>query len=439
MAYLTGKYGSVQRILPTEYDENGLPVWGERNNTDPIEQLRGYIWTPDSYSKQWTLKARPTPDGLAPASSLSYSNTVSAVRSWKLENQAQTQTYAASNTRGFNAKFAGVRSASGSFNGIGGFPPLNPGNRFLFRGFIGPESGSNLYQPDGVDPFGAGLDPGIIYADISGYVYQVAAIVTSVGITINYGSFAPIEWSVSFTSDWQQAGDELLALGIPTESLKDALGFFDQTDPPCNEALPSTKCMLSIAADKETAQLHPLSVCLESANLTFNTTTNSTTNSCSARAGGWQTSTVGTTDVQLQTTIHGSNYAVFHTPEVLAAAEAAIPTDGIRTRSRLHYPGIDRYVRIYIGNNDICSRNGAWEFNKMFVGSYTNLNVDISGGGIVSFATTMEFNAFPRDEETGACEKGYIKYRLPSNTRAAGDSVDWGPTDWETFVDLTES
>ncbi len=435
MAYITGKFGSVQRILPSEYDENGLPVWSERNNSETNEQLRGYVWTPDIYSKRWDIKARPTADGLS-SNLATFSNTVSAVKSWKMENQTQTQSYAASNTRGFNAKFAGVRSATGSFNGIGGFPPLNPGNRFLFRGYVGPESGSNIYQPQADDPFGLGLTANNTYADTSGYIYQVASVVTSVAITINYGTFAPIEWTINYQSDWQQAGDELLAFGVPTAALKDALGFFDQTDPPGNEALPSTKCMLSIASDKATAKVSPLSICLESANLTFNTQTNQVTNSCSARAGGWQTSTVGTTDVQLQTQIHGSNYAVFHTPEVIVAAEAALTTDGIRTRSRLHHPGIDRYVRLYIGNNDVCSRNGAWEFNKMFIGSFTGLNVDIAGGGIVSFGTTMEFNAFPRDE-SGSCEKGYIKYRLPNASRAASVDVDWGDTDWETFVDLT--
>jgi len=386
----------------------------------------GYVWSLDDMSNRWTKKARPTETGLVLATSHAaygdYSNTVSAIKSWKFENNVTLQSYAASNTRGFNAKYAGTRAATGSFDGIGGFPPLNPGDRFLFRGFVGPESGSSVIRIDDTD-----------YADISGFVYQIAAIVTSVGINMNYGTFAPIEWSINWQSDWQQNGEELLTLGIPQEdthlltNLQKAFGFYDHTDPPCGEAVPSTKCMLVVGEDESA---DPLSVCLESANLTFNTQTTASPNSCSAGAGGWQSSVIGTTDVQLATTIHGSNYAVFHSEATRAAAEtsAAALRGNIRARSRLHYPGIDRYVRIYIGNNDDCHKNGGWEFNKLTIGSYAGLNVDVQSGAIVSFNTTMEFNAFPRLPD-GSCEKGYINYRFPDQNRTA--DIDWIP-----FVDL---
>jgi len=424
--YISGKFGNVQRILPSSYND-GIAVWDEMGGD-------GYVWSLLPASNNWYEKARPTANGLAKllTQDPAYSNTVSALKSWKMENNVNTQQYAASNTRGYNAKYAGTRNATGTFDGIGGFPPLNPGDRFLFRGFVGPESGSNIVPLDGKE-----------YADISGYVYQIAAVVTSVGININYGTFAPIEWSIGWQSDWQQNGEELLVLGIPhiaTESdplslnnLKKCWGFYDYTNPPCGEAVPSTKCMLAVCDDDGlvkngntvTSVTNVLQVCLESANLTFNTQTNPVTNSCSAAAGGWQMAIVGTTEAQIAATIHGSNYAVFHSEEERRLKEPVTGvgnTGNIKERSRLHYPGIDRFVRIYIGNSDNCAENGYWEFYKMFIGSYTGLNVDAQSGAIVSFSTNFDFNAFPRKD--GMAQRGFINYKFPGASETPVPFVD---------------
>lgn len=97
-------------------------------------------------STRWHIRAYPTADGYQMATTdddyATYSDTVSTVQDWSLDNNVETNSFVASNTGTYNVKSAGKRSASGKFTGIGAFPPLNPGNRFLFRGFLGPESRS---------------------------------------------------------------------------------------------------------------------------------------------------------------------------------------------------------------------------------------------------------------------------------------------------------
>ena len=445
MANLTGKYGSVQRILrkrgkqPSGVGIN-LSLWEDLEVIQDSSNNLTYTFIPlttahGSSPTRWGIRARPTIDGYLPAIlGADYSNTVSAVQNWSLDNNTETQSYVVSNTNSYNAKYAGKRSCSGKFAGIGAFPPLNPGDRFLFRGFIGPENGSDRNKDNTLN--------------YKGYVYQIAAVVTSIGVNINYGTFAPIQWNVNWASDWQASGDELLAFGIPVESR----GFYDLTDPPCGEDIPSTTCTMRLGKTRRTALGDsPIQVCLESANLTFNTGTTPVTNSCSARSGGWQTSVIGSTDVQLQTQVHGSHYDIFNKVR-------EEDKDDLRLRSQYHYPGVDRYVRIYVGSNDYCIRNGAWEFNKMFIGSYTAMNVDIEKGGLVSFSTTMEFNAFPKanllptadedlaENDLDACERGYIRYRLPdpdrdislipatNKTKDDGDST--ASNGWVSFLDL---
>ena len=165
---LSGRYGSVQRLLPTGVDANGRAIWSQQAGRVGND---AYTWVLDDASARWDKAAAPTLDNLQPnlLANPGYSNTVSGIQSWTLDNNTATQSYTASNTRGFNAKITGIRSCAGRIRGAGGFPPLTPGSRFLFRGFSGPESG-NLEAENG------GLD-------ISGYVYQIAALVNNVTIT----------------------------------------------------------------------------------------------------------------------------------------------------------------------------------------------------------------------------------------------------------------
>jgi len=438
MTSFSGKYGSVQRVLPRRSPINGT-VWGDIMEVDPstgeitpIEAVTGSMISPERYVN----RARPTVDGYQPlVPGADYSNTVSTVQDWSMDNGVETMSYVASNTNTFNAKHAGKRSSTGKFGGIGAFPPLNPGDRFLFRGFVGPDN--RAYR---------NFDGTFNYA---GYVYQIAAMVTSISVSINYGSFAPIRWDVNWQSDWQAPGDQLLAFGIPSDSV--GRGFYDETNVPCGEDIPSTTCMLRIGKTRNTALTGAAArICLESTNLTFNSASTPVTNSCSARSGGWQTSMPGSTDVTLAATIHAHYYNVFN---------RVTDNVGIKARSEAHYPGIDRYVRLYVGSSDECVNNGAWEFNKLFIGGFTGMNVDIGGGGLVSFSTNMEFNAFPKkyyknandpepdnplvssdttpDTDTG-CDKGYIKYRLPDPTRHTRiiTPEDKSLDEWVSFVDL---
>ena len=444
MATITGRYGAVQRLLPRRtvyaeyYVENEVdlvrhvPIYGW--DGFGYERVDGRVeatsWTHALPSMRWMNHAEIQESGREPDLTLpenaNYSNMVSTMQSWTLDVNAATQTYTASNLLGYNAKYAGVKSCSGTIKGIGAFPPIRPGDRFLFMGFVGPENANDKM-----------LINEIKYDNVNGYVYQVAALATGITININYGTFSPITWEVQWQSDYRISGDELWVVGTP----KNHRGFYDYTDVPCGEELPSQTYTMEIKFNKDDSEDRMLKACLESAAIRFTTQTNTTANSCSAAAGGWQCSTVGATDVQLTTSVHGSSFGVFSPQadtEEDVWKDGAVDADHIRRRSAKFYPGADRYMRIYLGNYFDTTGNpqknscGAWEFNKMYVGGFTGLNVDTSGGSIVSFSTTLEFNASPKtytdDGEASGCEDGFIRYRLPLASRLSD-------TDWKSFFD----
>ena len=452
MATITGRFGAVQRVLPSKqkivrpdssadieiYGWNGFKYERQPDGKD-IVIAWDVLNTGGSFPSQWTKKARMEASGLEPAIlGANYSNMVSAVQSWTLDVTAQTQTYTASNMFGFNAKYAGVKSCSGTITGIGAFPPVRPGNRFLFLGFVGPDNGQEKI-----------LENGTYQYNKLGYVYQVAAVATSISVNINYSTFAPITWSVQWQSDYKNVGDELWVVGTPCERPEDALGFVDTTDPPCGEAMASRTHTLLIKPDQGCPGDSVVTACLESANITFNTQSQTVSNSCSAAAGGWQTSTVGVTDVTLNTTIHGSSFGVFSdidcesNPEMKNGSTPELAAANIAKRSKKFYPGVDRYVEIYLGdypNSSSKAPYGVWAFNKLYVGSFTGMNVDIAGGGVVSFSTQLEFNASPKTylkdgvcvDESQGCESGFIKYRLPDKDRT-NETLGW-----ESFLDMAK-
>jgi hypothetical protein len=152
MATITGRFGAVQRLLPkrTNIIVNGgapIPIWGwngfEYERVEGKDTVISWYVLDQIASRRTDKKARIQASGREPdnaAANPEYSNMVSAVQSWGLDLTAQTQTYTASNLLGFNAKYAGAKSCSGSFQGVGAFPPVRPGDRFLFLGFTGPEN-----------------------------------------------------------------------------------------------------------------------------------------------------------------------------------------------------------------------------------------------------------------------------------------------------------
>jgi len=131
------------------------------------------------------------------------SGIVSTVTNWTLDNNININSYNASNTRGYSGKIPGIRSCSGSFAGLGGVPPVKPGQRFSFIGFTGPANG--------------------MVGSTAGTTYTVKAIVNNITINWNYGDYSPINWQVQWISDYKEAGDEL----IPGST-----GFIDTSLPP---------------------------------------------------------------------------------------------------------------------------------------------------------------------------------------------------------------
>jgi hypothetical protein len=460
MATITGRFGAVQRLLPkyTKIDMSevagavDIPIWGwngfSYKRINGKDSVVGWNVLDLLSSRNWDVKARMEESGHEPddaetahdaSGQLIYSNMVSTVQSWSLDVEAVPQTYTASNLLGYNAKYAGVKSCKGSFKGIGAFPPVRPGDRFLFLGFVGPDNGQDLRLDEATKD----------YVDNRyGFVYQIAAIATNITISVNYSTFAPITWQVQWQSDYKNVGDELWVVGTPRE----AQGFYDYTPPPCAESQASRTYTLELKPNASCIG-EGVKACLQEANITFNTQTQSVANSCSAAAGGWQSSSVGVTDCQIATTIHGSSFGVFSSmsaddPDMCVSdTNTPIGVESIMARSKKFYPGVDRYARIYLGDYETKAACGAWEFNKLYVGSFTGLNVDISGGGVVSFSTTLEFNASPKKyklDGTGStavctdtpdgCERGYIRYRLPDADRpelsGEADSV------WKSFLNL---
>lgn len=358
MAVISGRYGSVQRLLPTLIDPvTGAYTW---QTVDPaaladfgaFTEKAGPNITDDPGSSGTAHEGDPT--------------TVSSITSWSLENTVQPISYIASNTRGYQGKLEGLHSCTGQIAGLGGCPPIAPGQRFKFLGYVGPTSGK--------------LD------DKVGHVYQIAAIANSVQVQINYQMSNPITWTVGWQSDWKQSGDELM------HNPSGIAGFWDYTKPPCSTLMPSRTRALSIGDVVSADEL-----CLVDANIQFSTEVANFANSCSAVAGGWQTCTVGATNCTLNANIHGNHYGII---------------------SSTHLPGTDHNVRLYVEGGalqagETCESKAYWEFEKMFFGSFGGLNVDVTTNNPVQFSCAMEFNAYP------GCNPGYIKY----NPGGTGDAV----------------
>jgi len=462
MAVISGRYGAVQRALP-RFDSNGY-----QDKTNPWEPIAN---EPAFWEKGAELLLTwPTGVDASSQGSPIKRTMVSSMTSWSLENTINTISYQASNTRGYAGKVKGLHSATGTINGLGGLPPIAPGQRFRFFGYVGPNNsqvGSRL-----------------------GTVYRIAALANNVAINISYEGTTPISWSVGWQSDYQLDGDELVpfeATDAMDNTFNDPVvpgsppgaGFWDLTTPPCDLLMPSKNCALIISEKSPeeaggSASLldSMIRTCLQTANITFSTDIATFANSCSAAAGGWQSGVVGPTNCTIATTVHGSNFNEFLTN---------------------HLPGVDRFTRIYIGGGDIvhgtlirkeggnlntlekvigygsstdqvahdgdpilrehyaleedyreavfyaCQVQKAyWQFKKMFLGSFGGLNVDTASTAPISFTCNMEYNAFPKSAETGkegTCTYGYIQF-YPGGKFTPGSPQTWTEVDAIDFLNL---
>jgi hypothetical protein len=254
---------------------------------------------------------------------------VSTVTNWTIDNSMEIQSYTASNTSGMAAKLPGLRSANGSFAGLGGIPPILPGEEFVFEGFTG---GMNA---DG------DMDP-----EADGNIYKVRALCTQATITLNYGTFEPINWQVTFNSNYHDTGDELIVtegnfkdISIPTATVMDG----------------SHTIIFSRAGTVLTG------VCVSQATLTLTCATQQFSNSCT---GGWQAAVPGAIDATLSVTVQESTMFL--------------------------EPGDSYMTTIHTENTG----TKPWIFTNFMCGSLSGLNIDISGGGVVEYSADLEFSAF---------------------------------------------
>lgn len=411
---ISGRYGSVQRLLPFTKSDGSTGWYAFNNGSDEdvrngdYESKNGQGTQPTSSFEAASLIDRGSllleekDEANAP-----YASTVSAVTSWSLENQASAIPYTASNTRGYKGKLEGIHSASGNIAGIGAVPPIAPGQRFRFYGYVGPDNGK--------------LD------NYKGTVYRITAIANSVQIQINYQLQNPCTWTVGWQSDWKEPGDELWANRLNSES-SDLLcyGFWDYTTLDCSNLLPSSKeCLWLEGVDKP--------ICLLDANIQFNTETSQFTNSCSSSVGGWQSCVVGPTDCTVSTNIHGDNYGDLYSADSVARyydPDGSTSYNSLKTSEQMRkfWAGSNHAMRIHVGNN-----GAYWEFYKLMITGFGGLNVDTTSNNPVQFSCNMEFNAFP--QVAGSCTPGYIIY----NNGAVYDNGQYIAQDsWKNFalVDL---
>ena len=382
---ITGRYGSVQRLLQIGTNSDGTTKW---STIDP--NIRQGDWQSKDGQGSFVQEVDPATlllDSYAYGHSDDIASTVSAVTSWSLENTVAPISYIASNTRGYNGQLEGTHSATGNISGLGALPPIAPGQRFKFFGYVGPDNGA--------------LD------NYAGVVYSITAIATSVQLQINYQLTNPITWTVGWQSDWQEEGDELH--GNTSQFLidKELLfadkngsypGFWDYTKMQCEGLMPSTSCNLAFTdTEKE--------VCLLDANIQFQTDAQTYTNSCSAKMGGWQSSVVGATRCTVSANIHGDNYSDLCSLAYITDRYGEEDTD----MNRRFWPGTNHTTRIYLASygigKDECDKSAYWEFEKLFFGTFGGLNVDTTSNNPVQFSCSMEFNAFPD------CKPGYILYQ----------------------------
>lgn len=369
---ISGRYGSVQRLLPQSVSDDGKTTWHELDSDYDIRQNANN--NGQGRRDHIVSAAKMTDDGgLLDTGTGDHYSTVSAVTSWSLENTMQPITYIASNTRGYQGKLEGTHNASGNIAGIGAVPPIAPGQRFRFYGYVGPANGKE--------------------DNYRGVVYRITAIANSVQIQINYQLTNPITWTVGWLSDWKEVGDELWCNQY--SSLYANAGFWDNTNLDCSALLPSSENCLSIEGIQNP-------VCLLDANIQFQTETSQFTNSCSSAVGGWQSCVVGPTSCTVSANIHGDNYGdLYHAGKV-----EEYYSDGTNNQAhrlnRKFWSGSEHAVKIAVGQQSF------WEFYKLMFTSFGGLKVDVTSNNPVQFSCNMEFNAYPK--VGGKCEPGYIAF-----------------------------
>lgn len=110
------------------------------------------------------------------------SEVASTITNWQINSTSTTNAYTASNTKGGTGRKPGMRSANGSFAGMGPIPAVLPGQRFNFVGFTGPSNGTSTGQ---------------------GKLYSVPAIAESASITWDYEGRGFVNYTLNFISDGQ--------------------------------------------------------------------------------------------------------------------------------------------------------------------------------------------------------------------------------------------
>jgi len=256
---------------------------------------------------------------------------IAHVTNWTVGATASASGEGRSNTQGFQASWVGPASANGGFN-IGGTEPIvKIGDRGIFKGYTG--GGAT-----------------------KGKTYSLAAIVNS--ITMNW------DWQnrtsssqYAFTSDYQQAGDELLVMPT-TEIIKDtsrARNFM----PPVY--IPGT-------TEPAKPDFYPVAIngsplCMQNATITMSAQPNQTADSCT---GGWMTVLgLGATNVTFSGTASCNDISLI--PNIGSCNTLEIFTD-------------------------ICDLSKKWTFRYFMINGKDGLTCDIAGGGAVTFNIAMTFS-----------------------------------------------
>jgi hypothetical protein len=262
------------------------------------------------------------------------SGVIAHVSNWNVGENAPVNSEARSNTQGFQITTVGARSANGGFNIGGTEPVIKLGDRGLFKGYTG--GGTT-----------------------KGRLYQLAAIVNQLTMQWDWQNRTSNS-QYAFTSDWQQQGDELKILPA-TEILKDTSRARNFMPPMMLPADPT-------ATPPRPNDFYPVLIngsplCMQNATITMSAQPNQLADSCT---GGWMT--------------------------VLGLGATNVTFSGTATcndTSQIPDIGTCNTLEIF---TDICDLTKKWQFKYFMLNGKESLNVDIAGGGAVTYTINMTFS-----------------------------------------------
>ncbi|MCL2709263.1 MAG: hypothetical protein FWE95_00145 [Planctomycetaceae bacterium] len=279
------------------------------------------------------------------------SRIVSTLQNWNLSYNVAVQEKFASNTGRFGVQMAGIKSFQGSYSRYATVPLEELGKTYLFNGYAGHTVKQNNIQ--------------------RGLHYRGSVLITGLEVTYNWESRDANAYTTNFISNWCEDGDELKVVEeaalLDTPSAANPRTFMQ----PGKNGIRVQKLNDSGQPVGDWANL-----CVKNCTLSFSIQPIIENNSCSG---------------EYQHVLEGGN--------ISCGINATVSSSNFDDVADI---GSNLLMRIY---PSICDPGAFWEFCALTNVSMSNLNVDVEGGGAVSFTLQGKYNINP-----GFCSTvlGYI-------------------------------